>query len=67
MKILYLNPASHLGGAERHLVDMICAVQTQDPSTEIVVLITAPKGPLVTELAPLGVKIIEIGLLAFSN
>ena len=62
MKILYLNPASHLGGAERHLIDTICAVQTRDPSAEIVVLITAPDGPLVTELALLGVKIVLLEL-----
>jgi glycosyltransferase involved in cell wall biosynthesis len=62
MKILYLNPSSQLGGAERHLVDTICAVQNQDPSVEIVVLITAPDGPLIAELAPLGVKIVLLEL-----
>ncbi len=62
MKILYLNPASQLGGAERHLVDTICAVRSQDPSAEIVVLITAPDGPLVTELAPLSIKIVLLEL-----
>jgi glycosyltransferase involved in cell wall biosynthesis len=57
MKILYLNSSSQLGGAERHLIDTIVAVQKQDPSSEINVLITAPDGPLVTELMLLDVKV----------
>jgi glycosyltransferase involved in cell wall biosynthesis len=62
MKILYTNASSQLGGAERNLIDVICAVQRQDPTIEIVVLITAPDGPLVAELTPLGVKIIMLEL-----
>lgn len=56
MKILYLNPSSQLGGAERSLLDLICAVRQQDPQIEVSVLITAPDGPLVAELTTLGVK-----------
>lgn len=62
MKILYTNASSQLGGAERNLIDVICAVQKQDPSIEITVLITALDGPLVAELTPLGVKIILLEL-----
>lgn len=62
MKILYLNSSSQLGGAERHLIDTIVAVQKQDPAVEIVVLITAPDGPLVTELMSLAVKAILLKL-----
>jgi glycosyltransferase involved in cell wall biosynthesis len=57
MKILYINPSSHLGGAERNLIDVICAVQKQDPSVQITVLITAPDGPIVAELAALEVQV----------
>jgi glycosyltransferase involved in cell wall biosynthesis len=62
MKILYTNASSQLGGAERNLIDVICAVQKQDPSIEITVLITAPDGSLVAELTPLGVKIVLLPL-----
>jgi glycosyltransferase involved in cell wall biosynthesis len=62
MKILYTNASSQLGGAERNLIDVICAVQRQDPTIEIAVLITAPDGPLVAELTPLGVKIVILEL-----
>ncbi len=62
MKILYTNASSQLGGAERNLIDVICAVKRQDPQIEIVVLVTAPDGPLVAELEPLGVKIIILEL-----
>ncbi len=62
MKILYINPSSQLGGAERSLIDVICAVRQQDPSVEVTVLITAPDGPIVSELTPLGVKVILLEL-----
>lgn len=62
MKILYLNSSSQLGGAERHLIDTIVAVQKQDPAVEIAVLITAPDGPLVTELMSLAVKVVLLEL-----
>jgi glycosyltransferase involved in cell wall biosynthesis len=62
MKVLYVNPSSHLGGAERSLLDVICASRSQDSSIEITVLITAGDGPLVTELAALGVKVILLEL-----
>jgi glycosyltransferase involved in cell wall biosynthesis len=62
MKILYINASSQLGGAERNLIDVICAVLSQDPTIEITVLITAPDGPLVAELTPLGVKIVILEL-----
>ena len=64
MKILYLSPVSQLGGAERSLTDAIQAVQKQDPSVEIIVLITASNGFLVAELALLGVKIVLLKLPA---
>lgn len=62
MKILYTNASSQLGGAERNLIDVIFAIRHQDPALEITVLITAPDGPLVKELTPLGVKIILLPL-----
>ena len=62
MKILYVNPSSHLGGAERSLIDVICAVRAQNPSIEIVVLVTAPDGPLVAELTAIGVKVLLLEL-----
>ena len=49
MKLLYLNASSQLGGAERNLIDTICAVQDRDTSIEITVLITAADGPIVAE------------------
>ena len=62
MKILYLNPSSQLGGAERNLIDVIGAVRQQDPSIEITVLITAPDGLLMAELISLEVEIIVLEL-----
>jgi glycosyltransferase involved in cell wall biosynthesis len=62
MKILYTNASSQLGGAERNLIDVICAVLARDPAVDITVLITAPDGPLMAELAPLGVKIVPLEL-----
>jgi glycosyltransferase involved in cell wall biosynthesis len=62
MKLLYLNASSQLGGAERNLIDTICAVQDRDPSIEITVLITAADGPIVAELDRLGIKIILLEL-----
>jgi glycosyltransferase involved in cell wall biosynthesis len=62
MKVLYTNASSQLGGAERNLIDAICAVRQQDPTIETIVLITAPDGPLVAELTPLGVKVILLPL-----
>jgi glycosyltransferase involved in cell wall biosynthesis len=62
MKILYLNSSSQLGGAERHLIDSIVAVQKQDSAIEIAVLIAAPDGPLVTELMSLAVKVVLLEL-----
>jgi glycosyltransferase involved in cell wall biosynthesis len=62
MKLLYLNASSQLGGAERNLIDTICAVQDRDPSIEITVLITATDGPIVAELNRLGIKIILLEL-----
>jgi glycosyltransferase involved in cell wall biosynthesis len=62
MKLLYLNASSQLGGAERNLIDTICAVQDRDRSIEITVLITAADGPIVAELDRLGIKIILLEL-----
>jgi glycosyltransferase involved in cell wall biosynthesis len=62
MKLLYLNASSQLGGAERNLIDTICAVQDRDPSIEITVLITATDGPIVAELDRLGIKIVLLEL-----
>jgi glycosyltransferase involved in cell wall biosynthesis len=62
VKVLYVNPSSQLGGAERSLIDVICAVRAQDAAIEITVLITAGDGPLVTELKAIGVEVILLEL-----
>ncbi|MGA9721936.1 MAG: glycosyltransferase family 4 protein [Candidatus Binatus sp.] len=54
MKILYLNPAAQLGGAERSLLDIMSEVRTLRPDWELS-LITGEDGPLLEAARELGV------------
>jgi glycosyltransferase involved in cell wall biosynthesis len=56
LKIVYLNPASGLGGAERCLLDMIGAVRRTDPSHELH-LVVSSDGPLIQRAQQLGVPV----------
>ncbi|TMQ35355.1 MAG: glycosyl transferase family 1, partial [Planctomycetota bacterium] len=57
MRIVYLNPAAGLGGAERCLLDMMAAVRETEPSSELL-LVTSAAGPLIERAKRLGVQVI---------
>ncbi len=61
MKLVYLNPAGLLGGAERSLLDLLAAVRLQRPDAELT-LIVGGEGPLVTRAEALGVRTILLTL-----
>ena len=54
MKILYLNPAAQLGGAERSLIDVMSAVRVIRPDWELS-LIAGEDGPLIAAAREIGV------------
>ena len=54
MKILYLNPAAQLGGAERSLIDVMSAVRAIRPDWELS-LIAGEDGPLIAAAREIGV------------
>lgn len=54
MKILYLNPSAHLGGAERVLLDILAEVRIARPEWELS-LISGEDGPLLERARALGV------------
>ncbi len=54
MKILYLNPAAHLGGAERSLLDLMTEVRALRPDWELS-LIAGEDGPLLEAAREIGV------------
>ena len=56
MRIVYLNPASGLGGAERCLLDMMGAVRRMEPSYELHLVVPAD-GPLIERTERLGVRV----------
>jgi glycosyltransferase involved in cell wall biosynthesis len=56
LRIVYLNPASHLGGAERVLLDVMASVRSTEPSHELH-LVVPEDGPLVAQARTLGVGI----------
>jgi glycosyltransferase involved in cell wall biosynthesis len=56
VRIVYLNPATGLGGAERCLLDMMAAVRETEPSTELH-LIVSLDGPLIARAEKLGVRV----------
>jgi glycosyltransferase involved in cell wall biosynthesis len=47
MKVLFLNPVGHVGGAERVLLDLLAALPAAEPSVRLHV--AAPPGPLLAE------------------
>jgi len=55
-KIVFLNPAGELGGAERCLLDLIASMLQALPEIEIV-LVAGADGPLVTEARALGIGV----------
>ena len=54
MKILYLNPAGALGGAERALLDVIASMREVNPDWELA-LVTAAEGDVLDEARALGI------------
>lgn len=56
MNIVFLNPSSNLGGAERCLVDMMASLRHAEPSTQLH-LIVPSDGPLVDEARRYGTNI----------
>ena len=50
MKILYLNPAAQLGGAERSLLDLMTGVRALRPDWELS-LIAGEDGPLLAAVS----------------
>lgn len=54
MKVLYLDPAGHLGGAERAMLDLMAGVANENPDWRLA-LITAADGDLLCEARKLGV------------
>lgn len=61
MRIVFLNPAGRLGGAERSLLDLLASLRQAKPEW-LLHLIVAEPGPLIEEARSLGV---EAELLAF--
>lgn len=61
MKLVYLNPAGLLGGAERSLLDLLAAVRQQRPDAELT-LIAGGDGPLLARADALGVRTILLPL-----
>lgn len=56
MKIVFLNPSSKLGGAERCLVDMMSSLRRTDEATDLH-LIVPEHGPLVDEIEQCGATV----------
>ena len=55
MKILYLNPAGNVGGAERVLIDLLASLRKARPDWKLEAIAAAP-GALTEEIKALGVK-----------
>jgi glycosyltransferase involved in cell wall biosynthesis len=55
LKILYLNPAGNVGGAERVMIDMLASLRMAHPDWQLEVIAAAP-GALIKEVETLGVK-----------
>lgn len=53
MKILYLNPTGHVGGAERSLLDFIASLRQSEPRCSLT-LVAADDGPMLDEARALG-------------
>lgn len=59
MKVVYLNAAASLGGAERSLLHMLTSLRANAPETSLT-LITAEKGPLLARAEALGVRTLVV-------
>jgi glycosyltransferase involved in cell wall biosynthesis len=55
LKVLYLNPAGNVGGAERVLIDMLASLRMAHPDWQLEVIAAAP-GALTEEVGALRVK-----------
>jgi glycosyltransferase involved in cell wall biosynthesis len=55
LKIVYLNPAGQIGGAERSLLDFIASLRIADPGIEADLLAGA-EGPFVANAGEIGIK-----------
>ena len=53
MRITYLSPSGHLGGAETALLDVVASVRAAEPSWPVQVVI-ASDGPLADRMTALG-------------
>jgi glycosyltransferase involved in cell wall biosynthesis len=67
MKILFLNPAGQLGGAERSLLDLVASIQNAYGSEVELGLIAAGEGPFVEEARRLGVQVFILPLGAMTE
>ena len=61
MRIVYLDPSGHLGGAEALLLDVLTSMREVEPTWKLH-LIVAESGPLIEKAASLGV---EVSLVPF--
>jgi len=59
LRILFLNPASVLGGAERSLLDLMASLRRAEPSIELH-LAGPVEGPLAGEAERLGVRVTSL-------
>ncbi len=63
MRILYLNPTSCLGGAERVLLSVLAAVRSAEPSAEMHLLL-AGDGPLIRRAEEAGARVMVVPMPA---
>jgi len=61
VRILFLNPLSALGGAERCLLDLQASLAESNPELEMHLAVGGP-GPLVDEAGRLGVRVHVVGM-----
>lgn len=55
MKIVFLNPAATMGGAERALLDFLTSLRMSDPAVDLH-LVTGTAGPFLQEAKRIGVR-----------
>src|SRR5687767_69519 len=56
MRIVFLNPSSQLGGAERSLLDIITSLRRAHPDWDLHVIVS-DNGPLVEKVAATGAQV----------
>jgi glycosyltransferase involved in cell wall biosynthesis len=61
LRVLFLNPAAGLGGAERALIEMVAALRQQFPRCEVGVIL-GEDGPLTHRLRAFGVPVLLVPL-----